>query len=90
MLKRIRIADLDMIISRIQEAACKFLEKNAIIFKLNQLLNIENGIDKVDENDGRVKALINYIQYNLFGSGIRHSPLTDEEFRELVRMFALI
>jgi len=64
--------------------------KNLIIFKLQEVLKSEGTLEKVDEADGRVKALVNYIQQNLFGSGIRHSPLTDEEFKQLVRMFALI
>ncbi|MFX1452860.1 MAG: LeuA family protein [Promethearchaeota archaeon] len=63
--------------------------KNAIIYKIEQSLKNEGILEKIDEKDGRVKALIDYIQHNLFGSGIRHSPLTDDEFDQLVRMFAL-
>jgi len=64
--------------------------KNLIIFKLQRVLKEEGILEKVDDTDGRVKALVNYVQQNLFGSGIRHSPLTDDEFKQLVRMFALI
>ncbi|MFX0142121.1 MAG: isopropylmalate synthase, partial [Candidatus Hodarchaeota archaeon] len=63
--------------------------KNVILFKLEQVLKQDDIQEKVDPNDGRVKALIDYIQQNLFGSGIRHSPLTDDEFKQLVRLFAL-
>ncbi|NVM05129.1 MAG: isopropylmalate synthase [Candidatus Helarchaeota archaeon] len=63
--------------------------KHVILFKLEQVLEKEGITEKVDPNDGRVKALIDYIRENLFGSGIRHSPLTDVEFEQLVRMFAL-
>ncbi|NHI94831.1 MAG: isopropylmalate synthase [Candidatus Lokiarchaeota archaeon] len=64
--------------------------KKIILFKLKQVLLEENSLEQFDENDGRVIAIIDYIQKNLFGSGVRHSPLTDEEFKELVRRFALI
>ncbi len=63
--------------------------KNVILFKLQQILEKEGITEKIDPNDGRVKAIIDYIQQNLFGSGIRRSPLTDDEFEQLVRMFAL-
>ena len=64
--------------------------RNLIIFKLNQLLEKEKSVEKIDESDSRIKELVHYIQQSLFGSGIRHSPLIDEEFRALVRMFAII
>ena len=64
--------------------------KKIILFKLKQVLLEEESPEKFDENDGRVVALIDHIQNNLFGSGVRHSPLTDEEFVEIVRRFSLI
>lgn len=64
--------------------------KNVILYKLQQVLKEVGSEEELNEQDQRVKSLIDYVQQNLFGSGIRHSPLTEEEFRELVRMFALI
>ncbi|MHA1404534.1 MAG: LeuA family protein [Candidatus Helarchaeota archaeon] len=64
--------------------------KNVILHKLKELIKEEGKSKSFDENDGRVKGLIDYIQNNLFGSGARHSPLTEGEFKMIVRMFALI
>ena len=64
--------------------------KKIILFKLKQVLLEEDSLENFDEKDERVGAIVNYIQKNLFGSGVRHSPLTDEEFKEIVRRFALI
>ncbi|MHC1591161.1 MAG: LeuA family protein, partial [Candidatus Helarchaeales archaeon] len=64
--------------------------KNVILHKLRELMKQEKSLATLDENDGRVKALVDYIQNNLFGSGVRHSPLTDSEFKMIARMFALI
>lgn len=57
--------------------------KRIIIYKLQQMA------PNIDENDSRVIALIDYLQNNLFGTGIRRSPLTEEEFDDIVRRFAL-
>ncbi len=64
--------------------------KKIILFKLKQVLLEENSLETFDENDGRVSSLVDYIQKNLYGSGIRHSPLTDLEFKEIVKRFALL
>ncbi|MHA1269982.1 MAG: LeuA family protein [Candidatus Helarchaeota archaeon] len=58
--------------------------KQVIIYKIQELNN------KINGKDSRVKNLINYLQKHLFGSGIRKSALTDEEFREIARRFSII
>lgn len=63
--------------------------KNVILHKLKEVRLKAEIKTPIDENDGRVKAMIEYIQKNLYGSGVRHSPLTEEEFEKIVRMFAL-
>jgi 2-isopropylmalate synthase len=58
--------------------------KKVILYKLKEIN------PDIDRKDIRVKNLINYIQKHLFGSGIRKSALTDEEFQEKARKFAII
>jgi len=58
--------------------------KSVIIFKIKTI------VPNVDEKDTRVAMVVDYLQNNLFGSGIRKSALTDEEFRQVLRVFALI
>ncbi|MHA1648854.1 MAG: LeuA family protein [Candidatus Helarchaeota archaeon] len=55
--------------------------KKIIIFKLKELL------PGVDESDARVNALVHYLQNDLFGTGIRRSALTEEEFKDIMRRF---
>lgn len=58
--------------------------KKVIIFKIQQ------HVPDIEENDSRVKAIVDYLQTNLFGTGIRRSALTEEEFQNILRQFALI
>ncbi len=58
--------------------------KNVIIFK------IKESVPNIEDTDSRVKALIDYLQNDLFGTGIRKSALTEEEFKQVLRMFALV
>lgn len=58
--------------------------KKVIVFKIGEY------ISTIDENDSRVQALINYLQNTLYGTGIRRSPLTEDEFKDLLRRFALV
>ncbi|MBD3228016.1 MAG: hypothetical protein GF329_07485 [Candidatus Lokiarchaeota archaeon] len=58
--------------------------KKVIIHKIKEL------VPDIDERDSRVKNLVNYIQKHLFGSGIRKSALTEDEFKEKARKFAII
>ncbi len=50
---------------------------------------ITEHIPNIEESDSRVKAVVDYLQNNLFGTGIRRSALTEDEFNELLRRFAL-
>ncbi|NVM30115.1 MAG: hypothetical protein HWN65_14825 [Candidatus Helarchaeota archaeon] len=58
--------------------------KKVIVFKIKQL------VPNIDENDSRIKALVDFLQNNLYGTGIRRSALTEVEFKDLLRRFALI
>ncbi|MFX1293850.1 MAG: hypothetical protein ACFFD2_03175, partial [Promethearchaeota archaeon] len=51
---------------------------------------IKSSVPSIDKNDSRVQAIINYLQNNLFGTGIRRSALTEDEFKDILRKFALI
>ncbi|HUX98531.1 MAG TPA: hypothetical protein VMV49_03200 [Candidatus Deferrimicrobium sp.] len=57
--------------------------KKIILFK------IKEHIPEIDETDSRVTAIVDYLQNNLFGTGIRHSPLTEEEFKDVLRRFGI-
>ena len=58
--------------------------KKVIIFKIQEY------IPNIEESDSRIRAVIDYLQNNLFGTGIRRSALTEDEFHALLRRFALI
>ena len=58
--------------------------KTVIMFKIREY------VPNIDENDSRVKAFVDYLQSNLFGTGIRRSPLTEDEFKSMLRLFAMI
>jgi len=58
--------------------------KKVIIYKIKEFM------PEINEKDSRIKNLTNYLQKHLFGSGIRKSALTDEEFKEILRKFAII
>ncbi|MHA1250340.1 MAG: LeuA family protein [Candidatus Helarchaeota archaeon] len=58
--------------------------KQVIYYKIKEL------DPNISDKDSRVKNLINYLQNHLFGSGIRKSALTDDEFKEIARKFAII
>jgi len=58
--------------------------KKVIIFKIQTI------IPTIEESDSRVTAVVDYLQNNLFGTGIRKSALTEDEFKQVLRMFALI
>ena len=58
--------------------------KKVIIFKIQEY------IPNIEESDSRIKAVVDYLQNNLFGTGIRRSALTEDEFHALLRRFALI
>ncbi|MHA1266004.1 MAG: LeuA family protein [Candidatus Helarchaeota archaeon] len=55
--------------------------KKIIYFKIKQY------VAGITEDDSRVKAIVDYLQNNLFGTGIRRSPLTEEEFTDILRRF---
>ena len=58
--------------------------KQIILFKIRQY------IKNVEDNDSRATALIDYLQKNLFGTGIRRSALTEKEFKEIMRRFGFL
>ncbi len=55
--------------------------KKIILHKLRELF------PDLKEDDSRVTALTHYLQNDLFGTGIRRSALTEDEFREMLRRF---